>query len=453
MRYQKNRLTYFFGQNEKNGVKFSPNLHQVPWVRAQPQIELFDDTILSKPTSTDSFINMFCKFTFLNEICIKRNIMIARALKTKLIEMMAKYPIVTVIGPKQSGKSTLLRTSFPDYKYVSLEDPDMRLFASEDPRGFLATYSDKTIIDEVQRVPSLFSYLQTYVGSQNKEGMYLLTGSHNFLLMENINQSLAGRTTVLKLLPFSHQEMKDGGILPSKIDEEIFKGAYPRLYDKNIEPKDYYLFYIQNYVERDVRLMRNIGDLSKFIRFLKLCPGRIGQLLNLSSLANECGISVTAATNWLSILEASYICYLLKADHNNYAKRLVKTPKLYFYGTGLACSLLDIQNAEQISTHFFRGGLFENLVVNEFIKESYNSSNEPSLSFLRDSTGSEIDLLRTEGGKQYAYEIKSSATYSQDFFKGISKWAKLSSAPPEQCFAIYAGGKELSTSQGKVLNW
>mgnify|MGYP003287466557 FL=1 len=282
--------------------------------------------------------------------------MIERILKSKLIEMANKYPIVTLTGPRQSGKSTLLRNSFQDYEYVSLEDPDMRLFATDDPRGFLSTYPDKTIIDEVQRVPSLFSYIQTHTDKENKEGMYMLAGSHNFLLMESVNQSLAGRTAVLKLLPFSHYEMEKGEILPSNVNEEIFKGAYPRIYDKAINPDDYYPFYIQTYVERDVRLLRNIGDLSKFIKFLKLCAGRIGQLLNLSSLANECGISVTAATNWLSILEASYICYLLKPDYNNYAKRLVKTPKLYFYDTGLACSLLDIQNTEQITTHFLRGG-------------------------------------------------------------------------------------------------
>lgn len=379
--------------------------------------------------------------------------MIERALKTKLLEMAAKYPIVTVTGPRQSGKSTLLKTSFPEYKYVSLEDPDMRLFAIDDPRGFLATYPDKTVIDEVQRVPSLFSYIQTHTDKENKEGMFMLAGSHNFLLMENVNQSLAGRTAVLKLLPFSHHEMSLGSILPETVDQEIFKGAYPRIYDKDIAPVDYYPYYIQTYVERDVRLMKNIGDLSKFIRFIKLCAGRIGQLLNLSSLANECGVAVSTISTWISILEASYICYLLKPDHNNYAKRLVKTPKLYFYDTGLACSLLDIRSPEQVSTHFLRGGLFENLVINEFIKESYNKGEKPNLTFWRDSTGNEVDLLRTIEGKQYAYEIKSGATYSSDFFKGISKWAKLSGAKPEQCFAIYNGDKTMKTSQGEVVNW
>ena len=379
--------------------------------------------------------------------------MIERVLKTKLLDMTTKYPIVTLTGPRQSGKSTLLKTSFPTYHYVSLEDPDMRLFATEDPRGFLATYPDKTIIDEVQRVPELFSYIQTHVDKENKEGMYLLAGSHNFLLMESINQSLAGRTAILNLLPFSHHEMQTGDILPPTIDEEIYKGAYPRLYDKNITPTDYYPYYIQTYVERDVRLMKNIGDLSKFIRFIKLCAGRIGQLLNLSGLANECGISVSTATAWMSLLEASYIAYLLKPDHNNYAKRLVKSPKLYFHDTGLACSLLDIKSAEQVSTHFLRGGLFENLVINEFIKESLNKGEESNLTFWRDSTGNEIDLLQTIAGKQNAYEIKSGATYTSDYFKGISKWAKLSGAAPEQCFAIYAGDKSMKTSYGEVMSW
>jgi len=379
--------------------------------------------------------------------------MIERILKNKLLELITKYPIVTLTGPRQSGKSTLLRTSFPDYQYVSLEDPDMRLFALEDPRGFLTTYPDKTIIDEVQRVPALFSYLQTHVDNENKEGMYLLAGSHNFLLMESINQSLAGRAAILRLLPFSHSEMKTGSIVPNTIDEEIFKGAYPRLYDKDIIPTDYYPFYIQTYVERDVRLMKNIGDLSKFIKFIKLCAGRIGQLLNLSGLANECGVSVSTATAWVSLLEASYILYLLKPDHNNYAKRLVKSPKLYFYDTGLACSLLNIKSTEQVTTHFLRGGLFENLVINEFVKESLNKGEEPNLNFWRDSTGNEVDLLQTVGSKQYAYEIKSGATFSQDYFKGVSKWAKLSGANSEQCFAIYAGEKSIKTSHGEVLSW
>lgn len=379
--------------------------------------------------------------------------MIQRHLATRIAELSCKYPIVTVTGPRQSGKSTLLRHFFPEYKYVSLEDLDMRSFATDDPRGFLSTYPDKTIIDEAQRVPGLFSYLQTWVDQLGKEGMYMLAGSHDFLLMENISQSLAGRTAILRLLPLSHSEMKEGDILPCSVDEEIFMGGYPRLFDKGINPTDFYPFYIQTYVERDARMVRNIGDLGKFTRFIKLCAGRIGQILNLSSLSNDCGVAVSTISEWISVLEASYICHLLKPDFNNFSKRIVKSPKLYFYDTGLACSLLGIHSAEQLSTHYLRGGLFENMVVNEFLKIAYNRGTEPELTFWRDSTGNEVDLLSYDNGLPTAYEIKSSSTYSKDFFKGISKWAALSGVPAERCFAIYCGGDDITTSQGMVRKW
>lgn len=381
--------------------------------------------------------------------------MIPRDLASKLKEMASKYPIVTLTGPRQSGKSTLLRNTFPDYEYVSLEDLDMRMLATDDPRGFLSTYSERVIIDEVQRVPDLFSYIQTHVDKADKKGMFFLAGSNNFLLMESIGQSLAGRVAVMKLLPFSHQEMNEADILPANVNEEIFKGGYPGLYSADIRPTDFYPHYIQTYVEKDVRTLVNIKDLSKFIRFVKLCAGRIGQLLNLSSLANDCGISATTAQSWVSILEASYIVYMLKPEHNNYTKRLIKTPKLYFYDTGLACSLLDIKSAEQIETHFLRGGLFENLVINEFVKGALNQSEQPELSFWRDRTGNEVDLLCKRGDKQYAYEIKSGATFSSDYFKGISLWSKLSNALPEQCNVIYTGDKSMTTIKqgGKVIAW
>ncbi len=281
--------------------------------------------------------------------------------------------------------------------------------------------------------------------------MYLLAGSHNFLLMENRNQSLAGRTAVLKLLPFSHREMKAHSILPPTIEQEIFKGGYPRIYDKNLSIEEYYRFYIQTYVERDVRQMRNIGDLSKFTLFIKLCAGRIGQLLNLSSLSNDCGVSVSTISNWISVLEASYVCFLLKPDHNNYAKRLVKTPKLYFYDTGLACSLLNIKTPKQVSTHFLRGGVFENLVINEFIKHSFNQAAEVDLRFWRDSTGNEIDLIQYIENKQYAYEIKSSSTYSPTYFYNIELWRKLSNNPTKRNSVIYNGEQELKTRNGKIV--
>ena len=379
--------------------------------------------------------------------------MVERGLTDKMLALMGKYPIVTVTGPRQSGKSTMLRNVLDGYNYVSLEDPDMRTMAEQDPRGFLATFPDKTIIDEAQRVPVLFSYLQTHTDKAGKEGMYALAGSHNFLLMENVNQSLAGRTAVLRLLPFSHKEMRQGGILPQSIDEEIFNGSYPRLYDKGIKPTDYYPYYIQTYVERDVREIRNIGDLGKFIKFIKLCAGRIGQLFNASSLANEVGVAVSTIAEWVSVLEASYICYQLRPDFNNFAKRLVKTPKLYFYDTGLACSLLEIKSASQVATHYLRGGLFENMVINEFIKSAYNKGETPELTFWRDSVGTEVDLLNYVDGKAEAYEIKSGATFSADYFRDLTKWSKLSGVGAEGCHVIYGGESKLKTSNGEVRPW
>lgn len=243
-----------------------------------------------------------------------------------------------------------------------------------------------------------------------------------------------------------------GGWLSEDTDREIFYGSYPRLYDREIAPEDYYPNYIQAYVERDVRLMRNIGDLSKFVRFVKLCAGRIGQLLNLSSLANDCGISVPTASSWISILEASYICYLLKPDHNNFSKRLVKTPKLYFYDTGLACALLDIREKGQVATHFLRGGLFENAVINHFVKQAYSVGREPLLSFWRNSTGNEVDLLDYGSGDVRAFEIKSSATYSTNHAKSLNRWRELSGIPVEQCHVVYNGPASLKTSSGEVLS-
>ena len=378
--------------------------------------------------------------------------MIHRTLQSALERLVLKYPVITLTGPRQSGKSTLLRHAFPDYQYVSLEDLDMREYAANDPRGFLATYPHRVILDEVQRVPTLLSYIQTHVDRTNESGMYLLAGSHNFLLMESVNQSLAGRTAILKLLPFSRHEMRDGGILPATINEQIQYGAYPRLFDKSLKPDEFYPYYIQTYVERDVRELKNIGDLSRFTRFIKLCAGRIGQLLNLSSLAVECGFSVPTATSWLSVLEASYICYLLRPDWNNFAKRLVKSPKLYFYDTGLACSLLDIKNPEQLNTHYSRGALFENMVINGFIKNAWNEGHETDLRFWRDNQGNEVDLFVYDCGDiPMAYEIKSGSTFHPEFFKGLTKWASLSGADTVNLNVIYGGTSALSTVNGQLM--
>ncbi len=377
--------------------------------------------------------------------------MINRTLKDKLLSLAKQYPILTLTGPRQSGKSTLLKNTFPNYRYVSLEDPDMREFAQTDPRGFLRSYSNRVILDEVQRVPTLFSYLQTHVDQINDVGMFLLAGSQNFLLMPNVTQSLAGRAAVLKLLPFSHTELFAANRLPETLEEEIFQGMYPRIYDKSLNANEYYRFFTETYVQHDVRLLKNIGDLDSFIRFLKLCAGRIGQLLNLSSLANDCGISVPTAKNWLSVLEASYIAHTLKPFHSKFSKRFVKTPKLYFYDTGLACSLLGIRTANDLESHFLRGGLFENLIVNEFIKNAFNQAQEPNLSFLRDQQGREVDLI--DETNDCAYEMKSGLTFSMEFFKNLHYWGNQQNIPIEKRICLYAGERSMQTSEGLVKNW
>lgn len=379
--------------------------------------------------------------------------MINRKLSTKIKHLGEKFPIVTLTGPRQSGKSTLLKNLYPDYRYVSLENPDLRRFATEDPNGFIKTYDNHVIIDEAERVPSLLSYLQTHVDNINESGMYFLAGSRNFHLMAAVDQSLAGRTALLKLLPFSRGELHDAGLLSVSIDEQIFKGYYPRIYDKDISPTDYYPAYIATYVERDVRVMLNIGDLARFTRFIRLCAGRIGQLLNKSNLATEVGVSIPTIESWLSVLEASYILYRLEPNFNNYNKRIVKTPKLYFYDTGLACNLLGIKSAEQLNTHFLRGGLFENMVINQFIKDGFNCGDNPDLTFWRDSTGIEVDLIETSGLEQHGYEIKSGSTFNATFFDGLKKWGALSDTPENLRTVIYTGSESLVTSNGNVISF
>ncbi len=379
--------------------------------------------------------------------------MIDRKLSTKIKYLGEKFPIVTLTGPRQSGKSTLLKNLYPDYRYVSLENPDLRRFATDDPNGFIKTYDNHVIIDEAERVPSIFSYLQTHVDNINESGMYFLAGSRNFHLMATVDQSLAGRTALLKLLPFSRGELHAAGLLSESIDEQIFKGFYPRIYDKDILPIDYYPAYIATYVERDVRVMLNIGDLARFTRFIRLCAGRIGQLLNKSSLATEVGVSIPTIESWLSVLEASYILYRLEPNFNNYNKRIVKTPKLYFYDTGLACNLLGIKSAEQLNTHFLRGGLFENMVINQFIKDGFNCGNNPDLTFWRDSTGLEVDLIETSGLEQHGYEIKSGSTFNATFFDGLKKWGALSDTPESLRTVIYTGSESLVTSNGNVISF
>lgn len=378
--------------------------------------------------------------------------MVERNIIDKIKYLLTKYPVVTLTGTRQCGKSTFLRNSFPKMRYVSLEDPDLREFALDDPRGFLNNFGFPLIIDEAQYAPKLFSYIQTRVDAEDQTGMYILSGSHNFLLMESISQSLAGRTAILKMAPFSISELSNANLLP-ELNNWLYAGGFPRIYDKQIKPTDFFPSYFQTYIERDVRQLRNINDLSHFVRFVKLCAARIGQLLNINSLANECEVSTQTVNSWLSVLETSYVIYLLRPYHNNFNKRLVKSPKLYFCDTGLAASLLGMEDDRQMETHYLRGELFENMVIMEFIKQEYAQGREPNVSFWRDSNQNEIDLLIERGLDLQAYEIKSSATMKTDYFKGLKKFATLSQLPTESLHVVYGGDVNYLTSYGDLISW
>ncbi len=384
--------------------------------------------------------------------------MVPRKISEHFLSLLGMYPVVTVTGPRQSGKTTLARALLPEWTYVSLEDPELRSFCLSDCRGFLSTYPSHVIIDEAQRVPSLFSYFQTHVDLAGEKGLYVLTGSQNLHMMQAVSQSLAGRTSILNLLPFSYEEQKDAGLLPGTVEEQLFTGGYPRIFDARIPPQQFYRDYINLYVERDVRQLKNIGDLESFTRFVRLCAGRIGQLLNIQNLADDCGIAATTAKNWLSLLETSFIIYLLKPDYRNYTKRLVKSPKLYFTDTGLACSLLEIQDAGQLASHYLRGNLFENMVINRFRAHAFNGGTAPRLSFWRDKNGIEVDLLTnaiSSDGRELpvAWELKAGATYSPDYFKNLRHWMALADVPVENCRVIYTGMQKLDTKFGLLTPW
>ncbi|NLX73644.1 MAG: ATP-binding protein [Bacteroidales bacterium] len=379
--------------------------------------------------------------------------MVSRIITEKVKFLAGKYPVVTLTGTRQCGKSTLLKSAFPNYRYVSLEDLDLRLMAKEDPRGFLQNFGEALIIDEAQYVPALFSYIQTKVDSENIPGMYILSGSHNFLLLQNISQSLAGRTAVLKLAPFSISELQSSNLLPSTLNEFLFTGCYPRIYDKQIEPIDFYPHYIQTYIDRDIRTIRQIGSLSQFVRFLKLCAARVGQLLNISSLANDAEISVPTLNAWLSLLESSYVIFFLKPYHNNFNKRLVKSPKLYFYDTGLLSSLLGLEKSEQTATHYLRGGIFENMVVAEIVKQYFFRGKEPQIYFWQDSNKNEVDLLIETVNRLQAIEIKASATLKIGFFDTLRRFQSYSRIQTEDMFVIYGGDNDFVTEYGKFVSW
>jgi predicted AAA+ superfamily ATPase len=393
--------------------------------------------------------------------------MIPRALETALRDVARQYPVVTLTGPRQSGKTTLVREAFPSHAYASLEEPDVREYALADPRGFLGQFADRVILDEVQRAPDLFSYIQSLVDRNDDPGRYILSGSQNFLLLRSIGQSLAGRSAILHLLPLSLAELQGRPPLPldalgreipgesqvPDLMEVLFRGFYPRIHDKGLDPSTWHSGYYQTYVERDVREVLNVGDIEAFGRFVRLCAGRNGQLLNLTSLANDCGITHTTARRWLSILEVSFLVLLLRPYHANFGKRLIKSPKLYFLDTGLLCYLLRIQSPEDLRLHGSRGAVFESFVVADLLKNFLNRGREADLYFWRDSTGHEIDLVIDRGRERVAVEIKSAQTVAEDFFAGIDFWRKLVGDPEAPSALIYGGSRSFRRSGVAVQSW
>ncbi|RED48930.1 ATP-binding protein [Seonamhaeicola aphaedonensis] len=349
--------------------------------------------------------------------------MVLREAQQELLNLSRQYKAIAVVGPRQSGKTTLVKTVFSTKSYVSLENPDTRSFALEDPRGFLDQFPDGAILDEVQRTPELFSYLQQVLDDNVEVSQFILTGSNNFLLQQSISQSLAGRVGYLNLLPFTLSEIKE--VAPKSIHEKLFKGFYPPLYDKPFEIQKWFSNYIRTYIERDVRQLKNIENLVVFERFMKLCAGRVGQLLNKSALAIEVGVDSKTIESWIGILEASFILFRLSPHHHNFNKRVVKMPKLYFYDVGLACALLGVQNANQLELHPFKGSLFENMVVVELLKQRLNKGESNNLYFWRDSKGNEIDIVVDNFDVFTPIEIKSGKTITQDYFKGLKYWNKM----------------------------
>lgn len=364
-----------------------------------------------------------------------------------------KYPILALTGPRQSGKTTLLKEMFTDYRYVSLENPDNRNFAETDPNGFLEMYDQKVIFDEVQQVPHLFSYLQTIVDGKNRMGQFILSGSQNFHLMERITQSLAGRVAIFKLLPFDFTELASEGLLDDDYIVNMLKGFYPAIYDRNIPSKTFYSNYVQTYVQRDVSDLIAIKDLATFQKFLSLCASRAGQLLNLSSLANETGITHPTAKSWLSALENSYIVFQLQPYHENFSKRIVKSPKMYFYDTGLLCHLLNIREPEQLHLHPLKGNLFENMMIAEYVKRMYHKNDLNDIWFWRDFNGKEVDLLAFEKGITRLFEIKATQTIMADLFNGLDYVGKLFNKSNVSKNLVYGGTESQQRSYGNVIPW
>lgn len=399
--------------------------------------------------------------------------MIKRHLQSVLEDSAKLFPVITLTGPRQSGKTTLARATFKNAHYISLEDPAIRNLAIEDAKGFLRQFgTDQVILDEVQRVPELFSYIQGVVDQNDISGQYILTGSQNFLLLEKISQSLAGRCDICHLLPFSHSELlgtaatdpenlSDLSLLPQRSQQNtennlfttIWTGGYPRIHDKHIPAQRWLANYVQTYIERDVRSIINVSDLETFTRFVRLCAGRAGQELNFQSLGNDCGIDSKTAKRWLSLLETSFIVKLLRPYYKNFNKRLIKSPKLYFLDSGLLCYLLGIHKPDDLQMHSSRGAIFESWVVSELYKSYYHTGKQPAMYYFRDSNQNEIDLILDNGSKVLPIEIKSGQTINSEFFKGLEYWRQLTGLADSPAILIYGGDDPTIFKGISVLPW
>jgi predicted AAA+ superfamily ATPase len=378
---------------------------------------------------------------------------VKRTIRHEIGKYLTKFPVLAVTGPRQSGKTTLLKSILPDYRYVSLENPDMLDFATKDPNGFLKEYDEKVIFDEVQQAPKLFSYLQTLVDEQKQMGQFILSGSQNFHLMERITQSLAGRVAMFKLFPFDFEELKSADLLEQDYLKAMIKGFYPAIFDREIPSGKYYRNYIQTYIQRDVSGLMAIKDMRLFRNFLALCADRSGQLLNLNALANDCGISQPTAKSWLSILQSSYIIFLLHPYFENFSKRVIKSPKLYFYDTGLLTYLLGFDSSEQLLAHSKKGNLFENLIIAETVKKLSHNDADDETWFWRDSAGHEIDLIIETGQSLKLFEIKSTQTFMTKMFKELNYFEEISKKTNLEKYVVFTGDDGQERSMGTVVPW
>lgn len=381
--------------------------------------------------------------------------MIDRNIAPLLVKLASQYPVLTLVGPRQSGKTTLAKALFPKKPYVTLENPDQRRFANDDPRGFLAQYAGGAVLDEIQRAPELSSYLQGLVDADPTPGQFILTGSQQFELMNQVTQSLAGRTAILRLLPLTLAEVQRFHQNPkhSELPDLLLMGFYPRIHDKGLDPSQALADYFATYVERDLRQLAAVHDLQRFERFVRLCAGRSGQLLNLVSLGNDAGVSQPTARAWIDLLQTSFIVYLLPPWHTNTGKRLVKSPKLYFYDVGLACWLLGLRTANQVARDPLWGSLFENFIIMEAMKDRLNAGETAEMYFYRDSEGNEVDLLLPTGGKMHAIEIKAGATVNPDYFKGLKTFAAHHPQTLTGGSVIFGGTEGQGRSDWPVYSW